>query len=185
MTIEKNFVATFKTAKSGVNAGKKRENLVVPYVALETADIAELNHNALVAVLNDCIVNYGKRLLTENSSDWEYVPTGLDFGSFYEDFSAPSARGNRILSKEKLTSLAATYELYAVETLKKSEAAAATGAKVIMGKFSAVSGNDAALTAMAGNLSEMTVSDDLVSAYDALLEILSELMSNQIVAEAL
>lgn len=185
MAIQKSFLANFKKTRNGAHAGEKRDSVNVDYLALEVSDVAKLDQNDVVKVLNDCIIGYGKRLLTENSDNWNYVPSDLSFDSFIADFNAPSARGNRILSKEKLTAIAVTYELYAVETLNKSEAAGRTGGQVIMSKFSIISGNQKMLAVMAENLSEMTVSEDLQLAYDALIELLSELMSVEITEDSL
>lgn len=145
------------------------------------------------AVINESLAQYGKILIAQNAEDWEYQPTAeeITLDTLYAYQSAPSARGNRLINKITLAEISQTYVTWATSS-GKTEAQAATGAKVIGNQFKDILGNSMALQAMLENLTGFvdsdlvtTMSDESVNALARLIENLTELTNPAITADSL
>lgn len=182
MAKQAQFKAQFKTvnAKSdSIHAGQKREDQTINYLAVESEDIKDMNSDQIAKIINSKIVDYAKRLLAENSDNWDYLPqeSDLTFDAMFEDFSKPSARGNRILSKANLATYANEYGIYLKAKLNKSDASVNANKQVIEAKFAMLLSDPDALATVAQNLSEFTPeTESLLPVHDALIELLTELM---------
>lgn len=178
------FTAQFKTVSdksTSIHAGKKRDDLKVDYMALEASDIAGLDHEQVAKVLNANLIDFGKKLIAEQSDNWDFKPEAKDisFEEFYADFSTPSKRGNRILSKANLTAYAKQYGIYLVQSLGKSDASAKVNMQMIELKFAPLVTQPDALVVIGGNLADFKPSEDLTTVHDALIELLTNLMTPQ------
>lgn len=179
------FKATFKTVNANANsihAGKKREDIQVSYLEIEADDVVSLNPDWVAAILNSNLIEFGKKLLAENGDDWDFKPdeSQINFEAFYEDFSSPSKRGARILSKANLMEYGIEFEEYLKETLKKSEASANANRRVVEAKFQPLIGQPEAITIIASNLAEFQPSSDkLKEVHNALIILVSNLMESE------
>lgn len=177
------FKAQFKTvsAKSdSIHAGKKRDDMEVEFTEVKADEVASLNPEHVAKILNNEIIAFGKRLIAENGDNWDYKPQASDltFDLMYADVTAPSARGNRILSKANLMEYGIAFEIYVKQTLGKSDQSARANRSVVEQKFQPIAHEQTALATIGANLAEFEPeSDKLKVVHNALVEYLTELMS--------
>lgn len=169
------FTANFKKVKGQDSA---RPAMQVSYKAIESSDIHDLSHDQIAAVLNANLEAFGKSLIAEKSDDWTFCPNEdqINWNSFIEDFFAPSQRGQRILSKANLMQFCIDYKKYLME-IGKSEKSAELNCMLIQDKFARISNDLESLTVVAGNLADYSAPANLSHVYDALVNLLSELMT--------
>lgn len=177
------FKAQFKTvsAKSdSIHAGKKRDDMEVEYTEVKADEIVNLDPAQVAKILNNEIIAFGKRVIAENGDNWDYKPQASDltFDAMYADVTAPSARGNRILSKANLLEYGIAFEAYVKQSLGKSDQSARANKAVVEAKFAPIAHEPQALATIGANLAEFEPeSDKLKIVHNALVEYLTELMT--------
>ena len=121
--------------------------------------------------------------------DAAWMPTDEDVSlaaltTLAQEFSAPSGRGQRKITRAKLEALAALYEVVMVEEGGKTEGQGKAGRAVIAGKFAQIAGNARALAGFAeafasfGELAGDRIAEEpgLQDTYEALGDLLVELI---------
>lgn len=146
------FNTFFKAVKESSNiakvapslVGKKRDDLTVTYNAITTEDVPTLQGEHVALILNKAIESYGKQLIAEKETDWDYCPTqdDLTLEKVYEEYVRPSNKGNRILSKDALKAFANDYGIITQKYSDKEVKRIETFQKIIMNKFAVIAGND-------------------------------------------
>lgn len=156
-----NSVATFTQFfkkvqnKSDPRFGKLRDTLEVSFPAVSEAYLDSLGFEKLQVILNEYLVQYGKSLIAENSSDWDYIPkpNEITLENLYEEITKESGRGNRILSNANLELISEIYAEWAT-SVGKSEQAIKTGKQIIVSRFKLILGAPEVILGFASNLNQ-------------------------------
>lgn len=176
----------FKKARTGVNAGVKREDLTWTFEAIDASDVATLPDDQVARMINGVIESFGRKLIATNSDDWNFTVSGAEcnFAAAYADMIEERKSGGRILTKDSLSKFADVYVSVMVAGGIPAKAAA-TVAMLIKEKFVSVAGKVDVVAALAGRMNqfcELASDEDLepvAEVADALISLLDELSKPQ------
>lgn len=134
----KSFKQSFKIVRAGnPRAGETREAFEVFYSPVTPDSLESHSADQVCLILNDALVSYGKRLIAENSLDWNYKPAieDLTIQNLADELSKPSARGQRLLTKANISKVWGLEFVSLATTEGKSQAYITTMLQLAEEKF--------------------------------------------------
>lgn len=156
------FTQNFKEVKraDSPKLGQTRESIAVSFTDTAeyytTVDPAKLTH-----ILNDAITQYGKKLILENTDNWDYIPTAeqLTLDELYDDLTTSKAR-TRILTNKNIDSWSIEFASLATAA-GKGQAYISTVIELTKERYVRLSSGEKNLQRLA-NVSEfiLSISDD-------------------------
>ena len=137
------FVQNFKVVKKAGHPklGQTRDSITVSFTNVNQY-IDEVEPSKVHRILNEAIVQYGKKLILENTDDWNYVPSPeqLTLDSLYDDLTSVSSRA-RILTNKNIESW--SVEFASIATLEgKSQAYISTVIALAKERFARLAGKE-------------------------------------------
>ena len=186
----KSFFKKVSSTGSNPRAGMKRPDLNWSFESVEAEDLPNLSPVQASAMINSVIEAFGRKKIAEAGDDWNFVPSGIDFKSAYEDLVAERT-SSRLVTKESLKAFGEFYRIQAVKVLGATAAASATGAMIIQDRFKSVSGKNDVLQVLLvrfESLIEKCEEEEIlpfVELIEALMKELSELMEIKVSADML
>lgn len=142
------------TNEKSVHFGNKRDSLTWTFQGYEAHEVAKIDPEHAATIINDALASYGKKLLADNSEDWNYVPVGVTVAALAEEIERETTR-SRIITKESLSRLSAIYGVVMATVPGMSVAGIKGAQSIIESNFKSVSGNTEVLQKMAERLIEM------------------------------
>lgn len=158
----KSVAINFKQTKSMTEKGLKApESFNVDYESINPDDVANLDPKIVAHVLNDFTESYIKKIVALNiNSNHDFRPNESDcnFIAAYDDFSSPSKRGTRILSKINLKTFIKAYEIYLAK-IGKDPKQISMHTQIIESKFEIIASKPDALNVVAGLLTDFELGE--------------------------
>lgn len=181
-----------KVSSTGTNprAGTKRPDLNWSFEAVEAEDLSSLSPVQASAMINSVIEAFGRKQIAQAGDDWNFVPSGINFTSAYEDLVAERT-SSRLITKESLKALGIFYQVQVVKVLGSTHAAGLAGANLIQDRFRSVSGKNDVLGVMLSrfeSLIEKCEEEEIlpfVEVMEALMKEIGELMEITVSADML
>ena len=124
--------AAAKDASLASKVGQKRPDIKWSFEGIEATDISSLNQDQVAFFLNQAIESYGRSLIAEKNSDWDFIPASetLTLEAAYVAATTKASR-ERTLTKETAGEFAKFYASHAAGLLGIPEAAAKAAAAVL------------------------------------------------------
>lgn len=125
--------AAAKDASLASKVGQKRPDIKWSFSGFEKEeDLAHLNPEQVCFFLNQAIESYGRSLIAEKNSDWDFIPASetLTLEAAYVAATTKASR-ERTLTKETAGEFAKFYAAHAASLLGIPEAAAKAAAAVL------------------------------------------------------
>lgn len=147
------FIQNFKKVsdKSSPRFGQKRESVTVTF---EDVPVSEIPESQIAIIIKDSLTNYAKRLFTENSSDWNYVPSvdQITVANLVADLTKPDNRGSRVFTVANIAAFVTVYKTISVQQLGKTDTQASNAGELLIGKLNAVLAKPKIIDGMEANL---------------------------------
>lgn len=137
------FVQNFKVVKKAGHAkfGQTRDSITVSFTNVKKY-IDDVEPSKIYRILNEAIIQYAKKLILENTDDWNYIPSTdqLTLDSLYDDLTSVSSRA-RILTNKNIESWA--IEFASIATMEgKSQAYISTVIALAKERFARLAGKE-------------------------------------------
>lgn len=184
------FFKKIAATSSNPRSGQKRENLNWTFEGIESEDVATLDSNKIVVMVNSVIEAFGRKLIAAETDNWEFSPSNVTFETAYQDMIAERT-SSRLVTKESLKALGEFYKVQAVKVLGVALPAAQAGANVIAERFKAIAGKNDVLKVMSQRLEslvEKCAEEEIlpfVELIEALMNELNELQEIKVSADML
>lgn len=139
ITFKQNFKKVGK--KDSPKYGQTRESIKVSFTNTKEY-YREVSEEKIVHILNEAVTQYAKKLILENTDDWNYVPSieQLTLDELYTDLTTATAR-TRILTNKNIDSWFVEFASLATSA-GKSQAYIQTIQQLAKDKFSRLSGEE-------------------------------------------
>lgn len=186
----KSFFKKIAASSSNPRSGTKREDLHWTFEAIEESDVSTLPAEQVAVMCNSVIESFGRKLIAQESDNWNFSPTGVNFESAYLDLVAERT-SSRLVTKESLKALGEFYKTQAVKVLGVALPAAQAGGNVIADRFKVIAGKNDALAVMSQRLESLVEKCDeeeilpFVELIEVMMKELNELMEIKVSAEML
>lgn len=147
------FIAQFKKVsdKTSSRFGQKRESFAVEFPDIVVSEIPE---SQIVKIIEDSLVSYGKRLIAENGSDWNYCPSmdDLTVANLYADLCKPDSRGSRAFTVANIAAFATVYKTIMVQECGKTDSQAKAGYDLLVAKLTPILAKEKLIAGMENNI---------------------------------
>lgn len=124
--------AATKDSSLASKVGQKRPDIKWSFEGIEATDVSSLNQDQVAFFLNQAIESYGRSLIADKNSDWDFIPASETL-TLDEAFKAATTKASRerTLTKETAGEFAKFYAAHAASLLGIPEAAAKAAAAVL------------------------------------------------------
>jgi len=142
------------TDKASPHFGKKRESVKWGFVSYKEVDTEASPE--LVAVVNEALEQYGKKLIAANGTDWEYSPEVSDITvEKLAAHLASTGTRTRAVTNKTLEAAGLFYAKYTEQLLGKEAAKANAGGTIIGARLKPILNNVGALQVVGETITQL------------------------------
>ena len=142
------------TDKTSPHFGKKRESVSWAFVSYK--ELAPAASPELIAVVNEALEQYGKKLIATKAGDWDYKPVESDITvEKLAAHLASTGTRTRAVTNKTLEAAGKFYAVYTEQLLGKEAAKANAGGAIIGSRLKPILNNVGALQVVGDTITQL------------------------------